>query len=748
MEAELLENTYLEDSNLDLTEEEEMNTQEHTTNKNETELLIGSVNDTEQQIKVEADLEQNIDSERRPTVSQDQRAEIRKTYSEEEMVFDRTDISDEQLIHLYKALLKPRLIEDRMLIALRQGKISKWFSGYGQEAISVGIAEAIQTDEYLLPLHRNLGLFTSRKIELEKLFAQFQGKKEGFTKGRDRSFHFGTNEHHIVGMISHLGPQLTVANGIALADVLENKKRVTVTFTGDGGTSQGDFHEALNVAAVWDLPTIFVVENNGYGLSTPSHEQFRCRQFIDKGIGYGMRAVQVDGNNILEVYSVVKKLAEEMREKPHPVLLEMITFRMRGHEEASGTKYVPQELFEVWEKKDPVTNYEKFLVENTILTEEKAKEIKEEYFENIKNALDTALELPKIVPNTEEEIADMYAPHEQELIAPISSNQTPKRLIDAISDSLRQSMERYPKMTIMGQDVADYGGVFKITDGFVEQFGKQRVRNTPLCESAIVGATLGLSIRGWKSVMEMQFADFVTCGFNQIINNLAKSHYRWGQNADVVVRMPTGAGVAAGPFHSQSNEAWFAHTPGLKVVYPSSPYDAKGLLNASIEDPNPVIFFEHKALYRAISEDIYDDYYTLPIGKAALVSEGEDVSIITYGMGVHWAKKAAEELNKELGDSYSLEILDLRTLLPWDKEAVSETVKKTGKVIILHEDCLTGGIGGEISAWISEYHFNNLDAPIMREGSLDTAVPFSADLEKNFLPYNRFVEKLKKLVQY
>ena len=743
MEAELLENTYLKDLTQDSTQEDKM--QNQTTNKkaNEVELLIDSVSDTKEQIKVEAVFEQQIEDEK-PIISQDDKTEIRKSYSEEEMIFDRTGISDEQLIHLYKALVMPRLIEDRMLIALRQGKISKWFSGYGQEAISVGIAEAIQNDEYLLPLHRNLGLFTSRKIELEKLFAQFQGKKEGFTKGRDRSFHFGTNEHHIVGMISHLGPQLTVANGIALADVLEHKKRITVTFTGDGGTSQGDFHEALNVAAVWDLPTIFVVENNGYGLSTPSHEQFRCRQFIDKGIGYGMKAVQVDGNNILEVYSTVKKLAEEMRENPHPVLLEMITFRMRGHEEASGTKYVPQELFDVWEKKDPVTNYERFLVENTILTEDKIKEIKEGFFENIKNALDTALELPKIVPNTEEEIADMYAPHEQELIAPISSNQTQKRLIDAISDSLRQSMERYPKMTIMGQDVADYGGVFKITDGFVEQFGKERVRNTPLCESAIVGASLGLSIRGWKAVMEMQFADFVTCGFNQIINNLAKSHYRWGQNADVVVRMPTGAGVAAGPFHSQSNEAWFAHTPGLKVVYPSSPYDAKGLLNASIEDPNPVIFFEHKALYRAISEDIYDDYYTLPIGKAALVSEGEDVSIITYGMGVHWAKKAAEEL----GDSHSLEILDLRTLLPWDKEAGSETVKKTGKVIILHEDCLTGGIGGEISAWIAEHHFTNLDAPIMREGSLDTAVPFSADLEKNFLPYTRFVEKLKKLMQY
>jgi len=657
--------------------------------------------------------------------------------------YDRSELSDDTLLALHRELLIPRLIEERMLIALRQGRISKWFSGIGQEAISVGVAMALESDEYLLPLHRNLGLFTVRRVPLKRLFCQFQGKELGFTKGRDRSFHFGTNEHHIVGMISHLGPQLTVANGIALSHLLENNQKVTATFTGDGGASEGDFHEALNVAAVWNLPTIFVVENNGYGLSTPVNEQFRCERFIDKGPGYGMRAIRVDGNNILDVYKTVKQVAEEIRENPHPVLIEAVTFRMRGHEEASGTKYVPSELFDKWSEKDPIMNFENFLVNEGILKNTDIEGIRLEIREEIEQALKASWAEPEIEVSTEREITDVYAPYTQEVIPAKSQETKEMRLVDAVSDGLRQSMERYDNMVIMGQDVAEYGGVFKVTQGFVEQFGKPRVRNTPLCESAIVGAALGLAVRKWKAVMEMQFADFVTVGFNQIVNNLAKIHYRWGQNADVVVRMPTGAGVAAGPFHSQSNEAWFFHTPGLKVVYPSSPADAKGLLAAAVEDPNPVIFFEHKALYRSVSEEVPTDYYTLPIGKAKLVQEGEDISIITYGMGVHWAKKIMADFPE-----YSADIVDLRTLLPWDKEAVEASVKKTGKAIVIHEDCLTGGIGGEISAWISEHCFEHLDGPVMREGSLDTPVPFAPQLEKNFLPEERIREKVQSLLEY
>jgi 2-oxoisovalerate dehydrogenase E1 component len=635
------------------------------------------------------------------------------------------------------------MIEEKMLNLLRQGKISKWFSGIGQEAISVGTVVAMDKDEYILPMHRNLGIFTGRGMPFHQLFTQWQGKFNGYSKGRERSFHFGSNEHKVVGMISHLGPQLGLADGIALAHKLRKENNVTAVFSGDGGASQGDFHESVNVAAVWDLPVIFIIENNGYGLSTPSNEQFRFNSFTEKGPGYGIPARQVDGNNILDVYDAVQEIRADIQKNPRPWLLECMTFRMRGHEEASGTKYVPQELFDIWGKKDPVSNYEAWLLQEGVLNDESIAAIRAEFKKTIEEGVAITFAEPEITPDTAYEVADVYAPFESRSTAPASEAKKEKRFIDAISDGLALAMEKHPNLVLMGQDIAEYGGVFKITEGFVERFGKDRVRNTPLCEAAIVGSSLGLSINGMKAMMEMQFADFVTEGFNQIVNNLAKSHYRWGQHADVVVRMPTGAGVAAGPFHSQSNEAWFTHTPGLKVVYPAFPNDAKGLLLSSFEDPNPVMFFEHKALYRSISEPVSDDYFTIEIGKANLLREGNDVSIITYGFGVHWA---LEVLKKH--PNISADLVDLRTLLPFDEEAILTSVKKTGRVIILHEDCLTGGIGGEIAARISEKCFEYLDAPVVRSASLDTPVPFASVLEQNFLPKTRFEQQLLDLISY
>lgn len=657
--------------------------------------------------------------------------------------YNRNNFSNDSLKDIYKHILLPRLIEEKMLILLRQGKISKWFSGYGQEAISVGTTLAMHKDEYILPMHRNLGVFTTRQLPLHRLFAQFQGKESGFTKGRDRSFHFGVKEYNIVGMISHLGPQMGIADGIALAHKLKKENKCTLVFTGDGGASEGDFHESINVAAVWDLPVIFAIENNQWGLSTPSNEQFRCKQFIDKAIGYGIEGIQVDGNNILEVYETVNKIAEDIRNKPRPVILECITFRMRGHEEASGTKYYPEGLQEVWSKKDPIDNYELFLLQQGVITHSEKDNIRNEIKKQIADELEIAFAAPAISVNTEKELKDVYAPADNKIINPINENKSERRFIDAISNALEQAMIKHDNLILMGQDIAEYGGVFKVTEGFVKEFGKERVRNTPLCESAIIGAALGLSIKGMKSMCEMQFADFVTCGFNQIVNNLAKIHYRWGQHADVVIRMPTGAGVGAGPFHSQSNEAWFYHTPGLKVVYPAFPNEAKGLLLAAFEDPNPIIFFEHKALYRSISEAVYDDYFTLEIGKASVVKTGNDVSIITYGYGVHWAL----ELQQQYPET-DIEIVNLRTLLPLDTDTIYNSVKKTGRVLILHEDCLTGGIGADVSALITENCFEYLDAPVIRVASLDTPVPFAIALENNFLPKERLKEKFLMLMKY
>jgi 2-oxoisovalerate dehydrogenase E1 component len=670
------------------------------------------------------------------------------------MQFDRKNFSTTELISLYKNLLLPRMIEEKMLVLLRQGKISKWFSGIGQEAISVGATLAMQSDEWITPLHRNLGVFTSRKVSLHQLFIQWQGAKEGFSKGRERSFHFGSKEHFICGMISHLGPQLSVADGVALAYKLKSASKgsavkVALSFTGEGATSEGEFHEALNVAAVWDLPVIFIIENNGYGLSTPVAEQYRCENLIEKAKGYGMGGVQIDGNNILAVYDTVKGVREYCLRNNKPYLIECLTFRMRGHEEASGIKYVPKELFEEWHMKDPVENYEKYLLEQNILSGATVSHLRDEYKNYIESELNIGVKAPPIKPNTEDELKDIYAKHSSSHTQQPKMEQLPTtgqrtiRFVDAIKEALDLSLQEHPNLILMGQDIAEYGGAFKVTEGFVESFGKERIRNTPLCESAIIGAALGLSLEGFKSVVEMQFADFVSVGFSQIVNNLAKIHYRWGQNADVVIRMPTGAGIGAGPFHSQSNEAWFTHTPGLKVVYPSTSSDAKGLLIAAINDPNPVLFFEHKALYRSIQGIVPQEYYEIEIGKAIEIRKGNDISIITYGAGVHWALEYADE-HKEI----SINITDLRTLLPLDYKAIKEAVRQTGKILILHEDTLTGGIGAEISAWINEHCFEWLDAPVMRCASLDTPVPFNIELEKNFLAKSRLDKAVKKLINY
>ncbi|MCW1953083.1 MAG: dehydrogenase E1 component subunit alpha/beta [Flavobacteriia bacterium] len=658
------------------------------------------------------------------------------------MKYNTKELPSKTLISLYKGMLKPRMIEEKMLILLRQGKISKWFSGIGQEAISVGLTMALNEQEYILPMHRNLGVFTSRDIPLYRLFSQWQGKANGFTQGRDRSFHFGSQQHKIIGMISHLGPQLGVADGIALAHKLKKEKALTAVFTGEGATSEGDFHEALNIASVWSLPVLFCVENNGYGLSTPIKEQFNCKHIIDKGIGYGMEAHQIDGNNIVEVYSKISEIAESVREHPRPVLLEFLTFRMRGHEEASGTKYVPEALFEMWQKRDPIDNFEKYLLKKELILQSDIIKIKEQFTTEIQEHLEKAFKEEAITFNESKLLEDVYAPFEFTAKEP-SIETRGMRFVDAISNALDQAMEVHSDLVIMGQDIAEYGGAFKITEGFLGKFGAERIRNTPICESGIVETAMGLSIAGHKAIVEMQFADFVSSGFNPIVNYLAKSYFRWGEKANVVIRMPCGAGVGAGPFHSQTNEAWFTKTPGLKVIYPAFPRDAKGLLLAAIEDPNPVMFFEHKGLYRSLSQEVPNSYFTLPIGKATLIKEGTDITVVSYGAGVHWALEIIEK-----HPNISVDLIDLRSLQPLDWECIAASIKKTAKLIILQEDSMFGGIASDIAATVQEQYFSYLDAPIRRVASLETPIPFAKNLEDGYLSKNRFEKVLLELNMY
>ena len=656
--------------------------------------------------------------------------------------FEHLDINNDKLLDLHLSMLKPRMIEEKMLLLLRQGRISKWFSGIGQEAISSAVVNVLSNDEFILPMHRNLGVFTGRKIKLSKLFSQFQGKSNGFTNGRDRSFHFGSLKHHIVGMISHLGPQMGVASGIALANKIEKNNKITLVYTGEGGTSEGDFHEALNVASVWSLPVIFLIENNGYGLSTPTPEQYKCENLADRAIGYGMESHVIDGNNIMEMYSKLKTIHDNLKLEPRPVLIECKTFRIRGHEEASGTKYVPSELIDYWSKKDPVENFEKFLLKHKKITKTDLENFKINFKKEIDEAVDIAFNEPSVESNISKELKSVYKDFDPKIVSP-SKTSSKLRFIDSISSALSEGMKKHKKLIFMGQDIAEYGGVFKISDGFLQKFGKERIRNTPICESIILSMGLGLSVAGYKSIIEMQFADFVSSGFNAVVNNLAKSHYRWQQCSDVVVRMPCGAGVGAGPFHSQTNEAWFTHTPGLKVVYPSSPIDAKGLLLTAIEDPNPVMFFEHKALYRSISEQVPEGYFTIPFGNAKIVESGTDLSIITYGLGVHWALDFIRN-----NENISIDLIDLRTLVPLDKKSIDLSVKKTGKVLILHEDTQIGGFGSDIASYISENLFEYLDAPIHRVSSLDTPVPFAENLEKIYLANDRLSEAIDKIYKY
>lgn len=651
---------------------------------------------------------------------------------------------EDLLLDGYKNMLLSRTIEERMLLELRKGNVSKWFSGIGQEAISTAITMTMDEQEYILPMHRNLAVFSTRmKKDLNPLFLQWMGNPGSYTKGRDRSFHFGSQSDKIVGMISHLGVQLGVANGIALGEKLKGTNRAVAVFTGEGGTSQGDFHEALNVASVWNLPVLFCIENNGYGLSTPVKEQFNIEDLSERGKAYGIKSFSLDGNDFELLLNKLKEIKSYVIQEQKPVLIEFKTFRVRGHEEASGTAYIPQDLIDKWKKKDPLERLRKTLIKSKIQTKAQLEKLESESHTFVKEKWYNALKNNEVRKFTNDEEKDVFDA-EISISSDLSSehNEQEIRFVDAISKALLHALRKDDRLVIMGQDIAEYGGVFKITDGFIDEFGAGRIRNTPLCESSIIEASYGLGISGIPSIVELQFGDFISSGFNPVVNLLAKSHYRWGQNAPIVLRIPCGGGVGAGPFHSQSNESWFTTTPGLKVVYPSNPADAYQLLLSSIKDPNPVLFYEHKKLYRSSKGTVNYTDEKLELGKARWIQNGSDLTIITYGMGVLWAEEAIHETDGSIG------ILDLRTLIPYDKHAISEAVKESGKIILLSEDSKQGNYMSEILSYIMEHNFEDLDAPVLNIGSLNTPVPFAGELEGAYLANFNLKEKINELLAY
>lgn len=664
------------------------------------------------------------------------------------MIAQKKIFTNDKIIDLYRELLLPRRIEERMLNLLRQNKLSKWFSGIGQEAIAVGATSAVNERDFILPMHRNLGVFTTRKVPLYPLFCQLLGKKDGFTGGRERSFHFGLMDYRIVGMISHLAAMLPVADGLALASRMKDENTIALAFTGDGASSEGDFHEAINLAAIWELPVIFLVENNGYGLSTPVSQQFACQNLIDRAIGYGIEGVQIDGNNILEVIETVKDAREKVTQKGKPVMIEAMTFRMRGHEEASGTAYIPDELFKEWAKKDPILQLESWMIENKYVERPELEAIYEEVDQSFRDDLDKALKAPFPEPDQERETQAVWVPVPNRLNKSQNAIEVKsvKRFIDGITSALQQSFDEDDSYVLMGQDIAEYGGVFKVTNGFLQKYGHERIRNTPIIESGAIGAAYGLALNGFKPVVEMQFSDFISCGFNQIINNVAKSHYRWSPAINMTIRCPNGGGVGAGPFHSQCPEGWFMQQPGLKIAVPGTVEDAQILLYSALHDPNPVLVFEHKKLYRGLKAEIPDHISFEPLGKAKILREGSDATIITYGMGVQWALTIAERYSRE--KNREIEVLDLRTLIPIDFDTILTSVKKTNRILLLQEASITLGPVSEISSLISEHAFEYLDAPLLRCASLDTPVPTSKPLEDDFLSSSRLEETLEKLLHY
>lgn len=650
-----------------------------------------------------------------------------------------------KLLHeFYRFMLLTRRFEARISALGKEGKlVGGFFSSLGQEAISVGTTLALKPEDWVAPMIRNIGTVLVRGYTPAELFSQFLARRGGPNRGKDSNLHFGDPAHGVVGCISHLGPLVPIMTGVAMAGRMRGQGRVTMTYLGEGGCSVGDFHEGLNLAAVQKAPFVLVVENNGWSYSTPLESQTLVKDIASRAVGYGIRGLIGDGNDVVEVWKLTRRAVEDARAGGGPQLLEFKTFRRKGHAEHDDAKYVPREQVEAWTARDPIDRFEAWLRDHGKMTDAERRaihgQIDRELAEGERIA---AADRP---PDPAEAIRGVYADDAIVAVTPWARREgdpvtaEPTEVVppdaggdvtylEAIRRALFEEMERDDRVFCIGEDIGSYGGAFRVTQGLLEKFGAARVIDTPIAESATVGAALGAALAGMRPVVEFQFIDFISCAFNMIVQFVAKMRWRTGQAAPMVLRGPCGAGVHAGPFHSQTPEMWFVHTPGLKVVMPATPADARGLLKAAIRDDDPVVFLEHKYLYRRIKGSLPGGEGIVPIGRAALRAEGDDLTIVTYGAMVHTVMAALPDLG------LSAEVIDLRTLCPLDRGAVVRSVRKTHKLMIVHEDTRTGGIAGEIAAVVNEEAFDALDGPIVRVTAPDAPVPFSPNLEEAFLP--------------
>ena len=641
-------------------------------------------------------------------------------------------LSKEQLWDIYKSMKTQRQLEERLLKLYKGGQLSgAVYPGIGQEASMAGIAAGMDEKDIFGGTHRDLGVQIKKGVTLKEIALNFFGKHDGPSKGRDGNSHFGVVDKGTLMVVSPLPDSAPVAVGWALASKLDNSGIVAVANCGEGATATGTWHESINMAGVSNLPIVFTVQNNQFAYSSPNETEFGTPNVADRASGYGIPSKIIDGNDIYEVINTIHDACEYARNGNGPTLVELVTFRHYGHAGHDPAEYVTEEVRDFWMKREPISRFETALIDEGLFSEDDFAKLSEELEIEIRETLEWAKAQDD--PKPENEILDIFATRNSEVKNTKSSESKTMNLIEAITNGLDELLENDKDVFMMGEDIGEFEGAFKATKGLHAKYGSDRILDTAISEGAFTGAAVGAALAGKKPIVELQFYDFVYPALDQITTEAAKYYWKAGKSVSMVVRGPTGAGTRSGPFHSISPESLLAHHPGIKIVAPSNPYDAKGLLVAATYDPNPVMYLEHKKLYRKpdLKMEVPLGLYEVEIGKGAVVKEGSDFTIVTWSGMVSVAQEAALVLE---ADNISVEIIDLRTIVPLDEEIILKSVEKTSNLCILQEDVPFSSVASEISSLVAEKGFWNLDNPILKITPPNTHIPFAPVLEDAFIP--------------